>query len=190
MMDVQKNITIFGEEIQKNVGCEYGHFRMQVFITGLIGTGMVTKGPHLRQLSFPAKGTAPYNHLTIPNIGVIPDEQVNEVATSRHPRDTIPEESFDDAMELISSNLKLPHYFRDAIEDGCCESVNRGDLQKVEVHVKGGDTFDIDRNGMAIYKKYGVLEGGWEPVPNGTFEMAFLGRDTTQIVEDPNHEYS
>ena len=47
MMDVQKNITIFGEEIQKNVGCEYGHFRMQVFITGLIGTAMVTKGPHL-----------------------------------------------------------------------------------------------------------------------------------------------
>jgi hypothetical protein len=53
-----------------------------------------------------------------------------------------------------------------------CESHPCRDLGKKEMHVRGGNTFDVTEDGVTMVKGYNGL--GWEIVPPGDKSMRFL----------------
>ena len=73
---------------------------------------------------------------------------------------TIPKEFWDDAMEIISSEVGFQEYFRDNSETGLCESQHSRKLGKMECYVKGGRIEDIDDYGRVMMKDYGY-ENEW-----------------------------
>jgi hypothetical protein len=55
-------------------------FRLQCFTSVVIGCGMTKDGPHLRQIAFPTKNTASYNHLANPTSADLPSHSANSLA--------------------------------------------------------------------------------------------------------------
>jgi hypothetical protein len=84
-------------------------------------------------------------------------------------------------MCTLSSEIGLKHYFRDVMETASCESKGRRHLDRRELHAKGGDSFDINEEGVPCLRKYGVPKTGWMPVPKISKNWKYLNADDTVI---------
>ena len=74
--------------LEQIVKMQFNEFRLGIFVLASIGSGSLLKeGTHLRQLAYPAKGSASYKHLISPS--------------SSNRSDTIAEENHDRAMFLL-----------------------------------------------------------------------------------------
>jgi hypothetical protein len=81
-------------------------------------------------------------------------------------------EFFDEAMQMLAWRFDQPVHLRDEMETILCESHPCRDLGKKEMHVGGGNTFDVTEDGVMMVKGYNRL--GWEIVPPGDKSLRFL----------------
>jgi hypothetical protein len=120
---VTKHIDNVCLDINLVAPCQLGSFRLGIFTTVLIGCGDLKPGKHLRQLMFPVKGCASYNHLantkmdsmsTSRAFALSTDEEGTIIANDGD--DPIAVHYHDRAMQLLSVALGRDQYFRDEIE--------------------------------------------------------------------------
>lgn len=152
------------------VPCQFNMFRLAIFTTLLIGTAEVKPGQHLRQLMFPMKGTASFNHLANPSMSEMSKERAREltlnergVTVDNDGVSSVPSGSQDNAMRLLAMELHLPIYHRDEIECLLCESFPGRNLTCRDWFRRGQSLYDVDINGVVYEKKYGI-ESQWEAV--------------------------
>ena len=173
------------------VPCQFNMFRLAIFTTLLTGTAELKPGRHLRQLMFPIKGTASFNHLLNPSRSEMSKERAQELA--KHVRGVIvgndgltniPGDSQDNAMRLLAMQFNRPVYCRDEIECLLCESFPGRNLTCRDWFRKGQNLYDIDTDGVVHKKKYG-MESKWEVVAtNGSLQnFAFIRRDNKKPME-------
>ncbi|CAJ1963656.1 unnamed protein product [Cylindrotheca closterium] len=104
--------------------------------------GLVQSGPHLRQLAFPVKGCASYNHLSQTN-GDSPSETVLGIDEKDHDR----------CMQMIASSFGR-RYYRDETETLLCESMHSRHLHVSDWFIKGGTLYDITEGGIVLFKRH------------------------------------
>jgi hypothetical protein len=134
---------------------------------------------------YPVAGTASYNHLKKPNIDCLQLDQVkaleifinNPEAGYRTEEQVVEIEFFDEAMQMLASMNDRPVHLQDEMETILCESHPCRDLGKKEMHVRGGNTFDVTEDGVMMVKGYNRL--GWEIVPPGDKSLRFLKMNST-----------
>ena len=167
---LQKKMELTVSAIYNVVPCQFNTFRLAIFTTLLIGTAELKPGRHLRQLMFPMKGTASFNHLANPSTAQMSHERAQEL--SRHTRgvvvandgvSNVPVGSQDNIMRLLAMQFNLPSYNRDEIECLLCESFPGRNLMCRDWFRKGQNLYDIDDDGVVHEKKYG-MESEWEVV--------------------------
>ena len=171
---IKESLKMFCDEINEIVNCEFGLFRLEVFITMINACGITKSGTHLRQLFIPVKNTASWNHLVDPTGDAMSFQQAETIANGEISATTnivndgskigIDEKYHDDAMKAISEELGFTEYFRDIIECSCCESKHSRNLHKKECYCRGCALFDIDKKGRIIIKDYGK-ESRWVVLP-------------------------
>ena len=111
-------------DINLIVPSQFSCFRLAVFLTAAIGSGgLLKEGVHLRQMTYPAKGCASYNHLTNPSGNKMSSQLAESLAQGKGSEDSscnyldnIPEKEHDRAMMGMSKALGRPMYFRDEME--------------------------------------------------------------------------
>lgn len=110
-------------DIKSVVPCDFNLFRLSVYTTMNIGCGLLTAGHHLRQLMFPVKGTAAYNHLRCPSGDRMSIERASVIGEGLTGTDVIndgddgiPEGEHDRAMKFISNGMGRLCYCRDEVE--------------------------------------------------------------------------
>ena len=152
------------------VPCQFNMFRLAIFTTFLIGTAELKPGRHLRQLMFPMKGTASFNHLANPSMSQMSKERAQEltmntrgVTVANNGDSNVPSYSQDNAMQLLAIQFNLPVYQRDEIECLLCESFPGRNLSCRDWFRKGQNLYDINDDGVVLEKKYG-MESEWEVV--------------------------
>jgi hypothetical protein len=110
-------------DINSVASCQLGSFRLCMFTSVLIGCGDLKEGKHLRQLMFPVKGCASYNHLANTQMdrmspgrasALSADQEGTTIANDGD--DPIAVVHHDRAMQLLSVALGRDQYFRDEIE--------------------------------------------------------------------------
>jgi hypothetical protein len=157
------------KEIHEVVPCQFSLFRLSIFTTLIVGCGEVTTGRHLRQLMFPIKNTASYEHLLNTSVGKMSKKRASELchvkaATVSYDGNTrIDPESHDLAMLYLSTHLNRPTYNRDEMECLLCESLPGRNLSCCDWFRKGQRLFDIDHDGRPLVKEYG-RESHWTPI--------------------------
>jgi hypothetical protein len=156
------------KEIHAVVACQFSLFRLSIFTTLIIGCGEVQPGRHLRQLMFPIKNTASYQHLMNTSIGKISKQQANELckninAVTNDGNTRVSPECHDLAMLYLSTHLNLSKYNRDEMECVLCESIPGRNLSCVDWFRKGQRLFDLDQSGQPLVKEYGQASE-WEAI--------------------------
>lgn len=157
------------KEIHEVVPCQFSLFRLSIFTTLIVGCGEVTTGRHLRQLMFPIKNTASYEHLLNTSVGKMSKKRASELChmnatTVAYDGDTrIDPESHDLAMLYLSTHLNQPTYNRDEMECLLCESLPGRNLSCCDWFRKGQRLFDIDYDGRPMVKEYG-RDSQWKPI--------------------------
>jgi hypothetical protein len=110
-------------KVNEVASCQLGAFRLSMFTTVHTGCGDLKPGTHLRQLMFPVKGCASYNHLACPSGDFMSRSRAANLGSSQ-PGTTVENDGddrivtkyHDRAMSLLSSALGRQHYFRDEME--------------------------------------------------------------------------
>ena len=180
---VREKLVGVHTDINRICNIEMNEFRLGVFLTLASGAGMLKPGKHLHRLLYPVRGMASSKHLMIPNIDLLSEEERNNIINNMGdsslddvsiPRSdqTVPEESFGEAMEFISTALKMETHRPDLVETMLCESFPCRSLNKKEMHIKGTTTFDLDNEGHPIYKEYSTYI--WKRVCISSHSMAYL----------------
>lgn len=121
---LQSDMKNFCIEINEVAPCQIGLFRLSIFTTLVTGAGLLKQGVHLRQLMIPSPNNASLHHLKNPSGGQMSKEKSFSLAnltnfntSARNDgNDCILDEDLDRAMQLISTALGIPKYFRDVIE--------------------------------------------------------------------------
>eukprot|EP00980_Cylindrotheca_fusiformis_P024473 scaffold11937_cov71-Cylindrotheca_fusiformis.AAC.4 len=121
---IRSRIESCCREISRIVPIQMGLFRVSLFVTLITGCGMLKDGVHLRQLAFPVKKCASFEHLKKPSGGVISEQLgmalsgdvTNKVPSGTREFNGIEEEDHDRAMMLISNAMGFQQYHRDTIE--------------------------------------------------------------------------
>jgi hypothetical protein len=116
IQDVQERFQRCREDMKQICSCEFGYFRMGVFLTIVSGSGMLESGRHLLQLVYPVAGTASYNHLQKPNIDCLRIDQMkaleifvnNPEAGYRTEEQVVEIEFFEEAMQMLASMNDRP----------------------------------------------------------------------------------
>jgi hypothetical protein len=130
MSFVSKQVDKVCLDINSVAPCQLGSFRLGIFTTILIGCGELKQGKHLRQLMFPVKGCASYNHLANTMMDRMSSDHAFAIGTDQEGTsiandgdDPIAVHHQDRAMQLLSVALGRDQYFRDEIE---CLLVSEG----------------------------------------------------------------
>ena len=167
---IRQQMELTRKDIHEVVPCQFSLFRLSIFTTLIVGCGEVTMGRHLRQLMFPIKNTASYEHLSNTSVGKMSKKRANELCqningpTVANDGETqINPESHDLAMLYLSTYLNLPTYNRDEMECVLCESIPGRNLSCCDWFRKGQRLFDISNDGQPLMKKYG-RDSQWEPL--------------------------
>ena len=173
------------KEVTSNIKMEFGEFRLADFTSTAIGAGMLYPGKHLRQLSYPIKNMASYNHLCNPLEGVMTEEESKQLCDnmvinidSNKRSKIIQEIEHGEAMLQYTYNLGLYHYKRDTSEVLLCESTPRRYLNKKDVFLPDGIIFDLDLYGHMMRKMPG-RKNIWEKFNTRSQEMLYLTQATT-----------
>jgi hypothetical protein len=123
LSSVTKHMDNVCLDINSVAPCQLGIFRLGIFTTILIGCGDLKTGKHLRQLMFPVKGCASYNHLANTNMDIMSIDRAFALSTDQEGtiiandgNDPIAVHHHDRAMQLLSVALGRDQYFRDEIE--------------------------------------------------------------------------
>jgi hypothetical protein len=110
-------------DINSVAPCQLGNFRLGIFTTVLIGCGDLKQGKHLRQLMFPVKGCASYNHLANTKMDSMSVSRAIALSTDQEGTSISNDGDapihvlhHDRAMQLLSVALGRDQYFRDEIE--------------------------------------------------------------------------
>ena len=144
---------------------DFSCFRLSIFTNMIIALRLVQPGPHLRQLNFPHKGTASWDHLCTPTKQpVISSENRTDM---EHQSQTLVDlnlgdDNMDECMRTVSDMARFPEYERDAIELHLCESKFGRCLGKVDVFKFGQRIFNLTSGGIPVYKNFGS-HGQWIP---------------------------
>jgi hypothetical protein len=123
--------------------CEINEFRLQLLIEMIVLTGLATKGQHVADQAYPAKGKGSFKFL-----------QDNKVG----------EDSMVDTMKMLGFKLGISR--QSYLENLCCEA--RPERKEIwDVFYKGQSLFFLKPNGgdggMAVFqKRYG--ERDWEMI--------------------------
>mmetsp|Transcript_13887 Transcript_13887/g.28326 ORF Transcript_13887/g.28326 Transcript_13887/m.28326 type:complete len:1656 (-) Transcript_13887:317-5284(-) len=167
---VRRQMELTCKAIHDIVPCQFSLFRLSIFTTLIIGCGEVATGRHLRQLMFPIKNTASYEHLMNTSVGIMSTKRASELCQNMNAamvandgNTKIKPESHDLAMLYLSTYLNLPKYNRDEMECALCESIPGRNLSCCDWFRKGQRLFDIDNDGILLMKEYG-RNSRWEPV--------------------------
>ena len=158
----------------KNAGkcdsLDYSFFRLSIFTCMVSVLQLLKSGPHLRQLIFPFEGTASWNHISKPTSSIVMVDGQVSADTDVH---KLSLDTLDDAMKTISDMLGYDTYLRDRMELNLCESVYGRTLGKVDVFKYGQRIFNLEINGVGVYKEFGY-HGPWLPVPEQVRVYKFL----------------
>ena len=166
---IREHMESTRKEIHEVVPCQFSLFRLGIFTTLVAGCGEVATGRHLRQLMFPIKNTASYEHLMNTSVGKMSKKraselcQMNATTVTYDGKTPINPESHDLAMLYLSTHLNLPIYNRDEMECLLCESLPGRNLSCCDWFRKGQRLFDIDKDGRPLMKEYG-RESQWERI--------------------------
>jgi hypothetical protein len=123
LYSIMEQLDSVCSKVNDVASCQLGPFRLSTFTTLHTGCGDLQPGTHLRQLMFPVKGCASYNHLADPSGDSMSKARAANLGSSEPGTivgndgdDRIITEYHDRAMRLLSSGLGRPHYFRDEME--------------------------------------------------------------------------
>jgi hypothetical protein len=74
---IQTQHDLVVHQIGTVASCQFGHFRLGVMTTILSGCGLLKEGRHLRNMTYPVKGTASYKHLSHPDADYMSPQRAN-----------------------------------------------------------------------------------------------------------------
>ena len=142
----------------------------------IIALGLVHPGPHLRQMNFPLKGTASWNHLCNPTN--LPAINCGKKSVQGHKPQglmnlKLGDHNLDECMRTVSDMLGCQNYERDTIELNLCESKYGRCLDKVDVFKFGQRIFNVMSNGCPVYKNFGS-HGPWIPCAQANHNLKFI----------------
>ena len=153
------------------------------------GCGLLKVGKHLRNCTYPVKGSASYKHLYNPiadhmsreKASALVDNNNNE-SISNDGEGRVNEQHHDLFMQYLSAKLGFKYYVRDEIECILCESHPMRSLNCRDWFRKGMTIYDCNENGEYFSRAYGKSTK-WERLcPPEEYDYAYLGTQSIQYI--------
>ena len=187
------------EEIQKKVAfiakCQFNLFRLGIFTTIVTGTGLLKPGPHLKNLMYPVRGAASFNHLTFPSSDLMSEQHAVAMVEGKESTARLQMNDCDDCIEIdyhdrammyLSTAVGCEVYVRDEMECLLCESHPSRNLTQCRDWFKRGQTiYDCTADGVAMERSFGK-NTEWKVVEPfcSRYPMMFFNQHVIYIWKD------
>ena len=194
---VQQHMAEICQRIAVIAKCQFSLFRLGIFTTIITGTGLLKPGRHLKNLMYPVRGAASFNHLTFPSSDLMSadnavaivegkDTTTGTLHSNKKRDDCIDVNYHDQAMMYLSTAVGCEVYVRDEIECLLCESHPSRNLTQCRDWFKRGQTiYDCTTEGVVMERSFGS-KTEWKVVEPfcSRYPMVFLHHPVLYVSED------